>query len=169
MNHTMGQPALPSEATRERMLSDFSALRHRKTRNHRFAGAAVFLILALGTTAGGLAIARAPQAVINNATECYGSANTNSTHFPSVNVGGDPTTQTATPVSQRVTQAIDGCGASWRIGEFESDQTKIPAGKLFTIPTLVACQLADGRVGVFPSGKSATVLCSELELALPQK
>jgi hypothetical protein len=71
------------------------------------------------------------------------------------------------PVSERVSRGIDGCGAAWRIGTFESDRSNIPAGKLFTVPKLIACQLPDGRVGIFPSGKSATDLCAELDLAVP--
>ncbi|MEO7124004.1 MAG: hypothetical protein ABI400_12990 [Lacisediminihabitans sp.] len=160
---------LPTEHTRERMIADFSWLRHRKTRNHRIAVAGVVIALALGSTAGGLAIARATQAVINNSAECYASASTSSAHFPSVNAAGNPNAKTAIPISQQVSQAIDACGASWRIGSFEADQAHIPAGKEFLIPTLVACRLADGRIGVFPSDASPVQACARLNLATPTR
>ena len=160
---------LPTEEMRDRMVADFSRLRHRKTRNHRFAAAGVIVVLALGSTAGGLAIARATQAVINNSAECFGTASTSSPHFPTVNAAGDPDTKAAIPISEQVAQAIDGCGAAWRIGSFEPDQAHIPAGKLFPIPTLVACRLADGRIGVFPSDKPAAKACADLDLATPER
>jgi hypothetical protein len=167
VNHEPTVLRLPTDAKRQQMLSEFAALRRRKTRNHRVALMGAVALLAVGSTAGALAIARAPQAVINNATECYGAADLNSTHFPSVNVVGDPQSKQARPVSERVAQGIDGCAASWRIGTFEANQSSIPAGKLFAVPRLVACQLPDGRVGIFPSGKSAKDLCADLDLALP--
>jgi hypothetical protein len=163
---------LPSDADLERMLSatmgTISEKGRRKTRKHRIAAIALAGIVAIGCTAGGLAIARASQGAINYTAECYGAADTNSTHFTSFYLPGDITTRSATPLAERISLAKEQCAASWRIGTFEKDRSSIPEGKTFTVPDLVACQLPDDRLGIFPSSKPPAEACSALELATPR-
>ncbi len=163
---------LPSDADLERMLSatmgTIAEKGRRKTRKHRIAAIGLAGIVAIGCTAGGLAIARASQGAINYTAECYGAADTNSTHFTSFYLPGDITTRAATPLAERISLAKEQCAASWRIGTFEKDRSSIPEGKTFTVPDLVACQLPDDRLGIFPSSKPPAETCSALELATPR-
>ena len=163
---------LPSDADLERMLSatmgTIAEKRRRTTKKHRIAAVGLAAVVALGCTAAGLAIARASQGAISYTAECYGAADTNSMHFTSFYLPGDINAKAATPVAERISLATEQCAASWSVGTFEKDLSSIPEGKTFTVPDLVACQLPDDRLGIFPSSKPPAETCSALELATPR-
>lgn len=162
----------PSDADLERMLfatmETIAERGRRRTRRHRVAAIGIAGMVAIGCTAGGLAIASASQGAISYTAECYGAADTNSTHFTSFYLPGDITTRAATPLAERVSLAKEQCAASWQIGTFEKDRSSIPEGKTFPVPNLVACQLPDNRLGIFPSSKPTAETCSALALATPR-
>jgi hypothetical protein len=58
---------------------------------------------------------------------------------------------------------MDMCASTWKIGTFAKAGTSAP----FTAPPLVACQLPDERLAIFPSSASVGATCSALGLATP--
>lgn len=130
----------------------------RRTRRHRLVALGAAGIVVLGTSAGALAVASAPQGQVNYTADCYASANLSAQHGTSVYLPGDEDSTESVPVAKRVQLATDMCAQTWKIGTF-SDGT--------TVPSLVACQLPDQRLGLFPSSKPADELCSTLGLATP--
>ncbi|RFA07656.1 hypothetical protein B7R21_15920 [Subtercola boreus] len=164
--------SLPSDSDYARMKVDlFTTITVReraRTKKHRLAALGIAGALALGTTAGALVIAQASQGQINYTAECYGAADLTSTHFTTLYLPGDQTTEQATPLAERTALAIDQCSASWVVGTFEQDRANIPAGKMFPTPLLIACQLPDHRLGVFPSTEPAQVVCARLGLSTPR-
>lgn len=162
---------LPAAEDLNLMLNDIlltiADRRRRKTRLHRIAAIGTIGILALGTTAGAIIVAQATPIQMNR-VECYRSADLSSEHISSMHLPADKAIEVATPVDDRVILAIDMCGASWRIGTFEADPTAVQPGQTFSIPNLVACELRDSRIAVFPSERSAEEQCLSLGLAVPQ-
>lgn len=172
MTDTPSRLTLPSDADLERMLSAtmgaITAKGRRKTKKHRLAAIGLVGLLALGSTAAGIAIARASQGAINYTAVCFAAADTNSTHFATLYLPGDLKEQQATPVAERVRLATEQCAASWAVGTFEKNRSSIPEGTTFPVPNLVACQLPDERLGIFPSKTSPAETCSALQLATPR-
>ncbi|NUU06417.1 hypothetical protein [Leifsonia sp. C5G2] len=150
-----------------RVLDTIAVGERRRTRKHRLIAMGIAGTLALGTTAGAIAIARASQGQINYLMDCYASADLDSRHATSVYLPGDQSSKTPTPLSERVTLAEDMCAATWRIGSFSPGGST--SDREFPVPDLQTCQLPDGRLGVFPSELAASELCTRLGLASPHE
>jgi len=152
---------------KHRVLDAIAVDDRRRTRKHRLIALGIAGSLALGTTAGAIAIARAPQGQINYLADCYASADLGARHATSVYAPGDPNSKTPTPLPQRISLAEDMCAATWRIGTFSPGGST--ADREFPVPNLETCQLPDGRLGVFPSDLAPSELCSRLGLTSPHE
>jgi len=152
---------------KRRILDTVAVDERRKTRKHRLIALGIAGSLALGTTAGAIAVARASQGQINYLMDCYSSADVNSRHATSVYLPGDLSSKTPTPLSERIRLAEDMCAATWRLGSFSPGGST--ADREFPVPELQTCQLPDGRLGVFPSDLAASELCTRLGLASPHE
>lgn len=152
---------------KHRVLDAVAVDDRRRTRKHRLIALGIAGTIALGTTAGAIAIARAPQGQINYVADCYASADLGSRHATSAYLPGDQSAKTPTPLKQRVSLAEDMCAATWRIGTFSPGGST--ADREFPVPNLETCQLPDGRLGVFPSDLAANELCSQLGLTSPHE
>lgn len=139
----------------------------RRTKKHRVAALAGAGLIVLGTTAGAFAVASAPQGQVNYTADCYASADLGSKHGTSLYLPGDQKGTAATAIDKRVQLAEDMCASTWRIGTFQNDT--VAPGATFTVPALVACQLPDERLGVFPSNRTAEQLCATLGLPTPHE
>lgn len=136
-------------------------------------------IIVISVVAGlGLAVAGAAVAVHLASTnsrnynpECFRTASITSKHVLMVGID-DNRTASLKPVADRVDQAISACAAAWKIGEFSGVRAdRRPDGKEYPAPEkLTACELPDGRIGVFPDSTKLTVrdFCSNLTLAEPR-
>ncbi|GIT79629.1 hypothetical protein LLS1_12980 [Leifsonia sp. LS1] len=153
------------EELRDRLLDTIATDDRRRTRRHRLAAIGIAGVLVAGTTAGGIAIARASQGEINDTVECYGTADLNGPSFTSAWQPGDLEATTPTPLEQRIALAEDQCAAGWRIGSFRPQGSSSDADE--PVPALKACQLPDGRLAVFPSERAVADLCARLGLSLP--
>lgn len=162
--------ALPTAEGLNLMMNDIlhtiDKRKQRKTRLHRIAALGTIGVLALGTTAGAMVVTQASQAQ-RNMVECYESADLNSRQISSIHLPAEGTPESVITGDDRIMLAVDMCGATWRIGAFEADPGAARPGQTFPIPDLVACQLLDGRIGVFPSEKSPEEQCRSLGLAVP--
>lgn len=171
---------LPRDGDLQRMrgslVDRIDRIEHHRTRIHRLVGAAAVIgILATGTGAA-LAVTRAPQGEINYTAVCYGS---DSTHGPSVTslyLPGDLSSSAKTPIDKRVALAESMCAATWRIGAFQAHPPARPGANDtpnpsdYPVPGLATCQLADGRLAVFPvTGRPETGFCDALGLTLPSE
>lgn len=150
-----------------RVLETVADGERRRTRKHRLIAMGIAGSLALGTTAGAIAIARAPQGQINYVADCYASADLDARHATSVYGPGDQGSKVPTPLSERISLAEDMCAATWRIGSFSPGGST--ADREFPVPNLKTCQLPDGRLGVFPSDLAASELCTRLGLTSPHE
>lgn len=150
-----------------RVLETIDAVDRQRTRNHRLIALGIAGSLALGTTAGAVAIAQAPQGQINYVADCYASVDLNSRHATSAYLPGDQNAKSPTPLQQRIHLAEDMCAATWRIGTFSPGGAT--ATREFPVPNLETCQLPDGRLGVFPSDLAVSELCSQLGLTSPHE
>jgi hypothetical protein len=168
MNH---HDLLPSDERfdqiKNRILDEIAVDDRRRTRTHRLIALGIAGGLALGTTAGAIAIAQAPQGQINYVADCYASADLNARHATSVYLPGDQNAEAPTPLQQRIDLAEDMCAATWRIGSFSPGGST--ADREFPVPDLTTCQLPDGRLGVFPSDLAARELCTRLGLTSPHE
>lgn len=150
---------LTSTASTERALSRTRATieRRRKHRTPLIIGSVAAFVLA--TTAGGIAVVQANNAQLNHQTRCFSAWSTTSEFYDSVDIS-DPNHQTdpnLKPLTQRVADAIESCGAGWRSGLWP---TNTPPGPL------KACQLNDGRIAVLP--QQAGQSCKDLGISEPQ-
>lgn len=161
---------LPAAEDVRLMLSDvlltIDGRRQRKTRLHRIVAFGTIGILALGTTAGAIVVTQATSAQMNM-VDCYRSPDLNSEYFSSVYLPANEATEVVTPVDDRTALAVDMCAAGWRIGTFETEPAERQPGQTFSIPELVACELRDSRIAVFPSEQPAEEQCHSLGLAVP--
>ncbi len=140
-----------------------------RTRKHRIAVFGIASALTVATTAGVMVIARAPQGQVNYTADCYASADLGAKHGTSAYLPGyNSAVTTLNPLAERVQLAEEMCAATWRIGTFRPGQT-VPQGAVYPVPQLVACQLPDLRLAVFPSAKPAGKLCPELGLTTPRE
>ncbi len=170
MNHTILEP--PSEADLDRLLHNIStastARARRRTVTHRVTAIAGAAALVIGGTAGALVVAQASSTMMNTA-ECYAAddlASTHTTVAPATESGTVPSSAPST--KDQVSRGADMCAAVWRIGRFETYQPSSQDGKVFAVPQLVPCTLADGRVGFFPSEDPAGAVCAALGLSEPK-
>jgi len=152
---------------KHRVLEAIAADDRRRTRKHRLIALGIAGSLALGTTAGAVAIAQAPQGQINYVADCYAGADLNSRHATSAYLPGDQNAKTPTPLQERIGLAEDMCAATWRIGTFSPGGST--ATREFPVPNLKTCQLPDGRLGVFPSDLAVSELCPQLGLTSPHE
>lgn len=155
------------EELKGRLLDTIAADDRRRTRRHRLAAIGIAGALVAGTTAGGIAIARASQGQINDTVECYATADLGSEHFTSAYQPGDLNATTPTPLDERVALAVDQCAAGWRTGAFLPGPPQSVDDE--PVPSLEACQLPDGRLAVFPSERALAKLCAGLGLSLPRE
>lgn len=151
----------PDELARMKTVIDQTIDRNtrRRTRRHRLAALGAAGVIVLGTSAGALAIAAAPQGQVNYTADCYAAADLTAQHGTSVYLPGDEDSANPVPVAKRVALATDMCAQTWKIGTFSAASSGVP--------DLVACQLPDQRLGIFPSSKPADELCSTLGLGTP--
>lgn len=167
MTPTNSKPSLPVADGFDRMkdtvLSRIDTRSRKRTRRHRLVAISAAFIVALGTTAGAIAIAAAPQGQINYTTDCYAAADLGSRHGTSTYLPGNQADTTPTPLEERISLATQQCAATWSVGTFAKTGTDGP----FTVPHLVACQLPDERLAVFPSSGSVDTTCSTLGLSTP--
>jgi hypothetical protein len=160
---------------RNGILEKIDRAERRRTRMHRVVGAgAVAGVLVTGTGAA-VAVGRAPQGQINYTAVCYAAANANARHITSLYLPGDLSNPHELPVAQRVELAESMCAATWRVGSFEPNVTptnganNTPNRSNYPVPNLTACQLPDGRLGVFPTrAPEQKGLCGSLGLGSPQ-
>ena len=136
-----------------------------RTRRHRLAAVGIAGIIVLGTTAGAIAIAAAPQGQINYTADCYRAADMTAQHGTSIYLPGNQADATATPLAQRIALATQMCASTWSVGTFAKRGATAP----FAVPPLVACQLPDERLAIFPSSKSVDVTCAALGLTAPRQ
>jgi hypothetical protein len=134
-----------------------------RTLRHRLVALGAVGVILLGTTAGAVAIAAAPQGQINYTADCYAASDMSAQHGTSGYLPGNMADATATPLAERISLATQQCAASWSVGTFAKAGTSAP----FTVPSLVACQLPDQRLAIFPSNASVDATCSALGLATP--
>ncbi|WP_314146540.1 hypothetical protein [uncultured Leifsonia sp.] len=153
----------------------FSAIAKRTTTRrtrHRLVASAAAVVIVGVTSAAAVAVVQATQGQVNYTAECYGAADLAAVHGASYYLPGDLNEQSAIPLDERIALAKDQCGANWRIGKFEPsrDIAGVQAGTtVYPVPALQACQLADGRLGIFPSARTPAELCPELGLAVPRR
>ncbi|MFF2053462.1 hypothetical protein ACFVU2_17810 [Leifsonia sp. NPDC058194] len=155
------------EELKGRLLDTIAADDRRRTRRHRLAAIGIAGALVAGTTAGGIAIARASQGQINYLVDCYDAADLGSRHGTSVYLPGDLDEKTPTPIDERVALAEEQCAAGWRAGDGRS--ASMSDGKVHPVPHLETCQLPDGRLAVFPSEVALAELCAKLGLSVPRE
>lgn len=134
----------------------------RRSHTKRAAVVGAVLVGALGATGGTLAVIQANKADIDGSIRCFVATNTAADYTdvaePPVDGSGAEPTITA--------RAVDVCGAMWRAGRVTHGKLESPddpnSGNN-PVPSLTACRLRDGIIGVFPSIPDADT-CLELGL-----
>lgn len=152
---------------KQSMFAEIARTERRRTRKHRLVALGIAGSIALGTTAGAIAIAEASQGQINYTADCYAAADLGARHGTSLYAPGDLDAKKPTPIGERVSLAEEMCAATWRIGTFSPGGST--STKEFPVPDLETCQLPDGRLAVFPSDLAASELCPRLGLASPHE
>lgn len=135
----------------------------RRQRVWRVAATSGVLVAVLGLTGGAIAVVRASQAEIDGSIRCFAAAAVNAEFTTVIEArveGGS-----ANPAFAE--RALEVCAAVWRVGLIGDGEVKIPADPSqvdHPVPQLIACNLRDGVVGVFPSDNAASEQCLALGL-----
>jgi hypothetical protein len=164
MNHDLLPDTAEFERMQRNLLATIDTTGKRRTRRHRLTAIGIAGALAVATTAGAIAIARAPQSQINYTVDCYAAADLGAAHGTSLYLPGDRTSAKPTLLGERISLAEDMCRATWEVGTFVHTPG---GGSTFPVPNLVTCQLPDSRLAVFPANQAAAGLCTHLGLTTP--
>ncbi|MBF4461159.1 MULTISPECIES: hypothetical protein [unclassified Rathayibacter] len=155
----------PEQLTRMRsaILSDIAA-RSRATRK-RFGIIGVVLVVALGTSAAAIAVARASVDQANTSFDCYSVADLGADHGTTALVDDDRDGFTLLPLSARVAAARAACERSWSA---VPDGAPSGLGPI-QVENPTVCLLPDGRLGVLPNAQDVATdsFCESLGASAP--
>lgn len=167
----MNSSQFPTDETLDRLLSGVKdrvrADARRKERRHRLVVAGGIGVMAMVLTGAGIAVHQATTQEKSVST-CFASA---SLRAKSTGVSAVPSDgrvpDTVPDMQDRVTLAEEMCAAVWRLGFFHDDTPPNGDARQDHVPTLTACMLPDGRLGVFPTDTDAARACADLGLQRP--
>jgi hypothetical protein len=129
------------------------------------------LVAGLAAALAGTAVAAGSYVAFRRPTElryaqCYSSVTADTGYRTTLAIGTEHRADEDTPAPAEVNDAIGSCGNLWSQGilrkgvPMSAEPTPAPGGTA-AVPTLVACTLPDGTVGVYPGDAST---CRTLDL-----
>lgn len=152
-------------AMRQHVMTEIVTVSKRRRRRAGLTlGAALLGTVAL--TGGAFAVTQASVQNRNNTVECFTVADPGAEHATATIADNDTdTSNTLTPVQQRVQNAVAQCEAGWNAVPTDPNAPAATAD----VPHPTVCQLGDGRLAVFPNknNESTSSFCAGLELAVP--